>query len=45
VLDEFCKARDAGFFPRVLGIWRSGVHTQSVGGNLALIVATFLKKL
>jgi glycosyltransferase involved in cell wall biosynthesis len=45
VLDEFCKARDAGLFPRMLGILRSGVHTQSLGGNLALVVATFLKKL
>lgn len=45
ILDEFCRARDARLFPRLLGMWRSGVHTQSVGGNLALIVATFLKKL
>jgi len=45
ILDEFCKARDARLFPRLLGMWRSGVHTQSVVGNLALIVATFLKKL
>jgi glycosyltransferase involved in cell wall biosynthesis len=44
-LDEFCMAREASFVPRVLGLWRSGVHAQSVWANLALIAAGFLKKL
>jgi len=44
-LDEFCRARNAWLVPRALGMWRSGVYAQSVWGNLALIAATFLKKI
>jgi glycosyltransferase involved in cell wall biosynthesis len=45
VLDEFARARGRGLIPRMLGVWRSGVHCQTPLSNLALIGAALLKKL
>lgn len=45
LLEQFDRARNAAFLPRVIGIWRSGVYLQTTIGNLGLIAATVLKKL
>jgi glycosyltransferase involved in cell wall biosynthesis len=45
VLDDLCRARDAGLIARIAGIRRSGIYAQSLMGNLGLMVATFLKKI
>jgi hypothetical protein len=45
ILEQYRGAREASLIPRLLGVWRSGVHAQSVWGNLALMATTFLKKL
>ena len=45
ILEQYCGAREASLVPRLLGVWRSGVHAQSSWANLALIATTFLKKL
>ena len=45
LLEHFDRARNAAFFPRVIGIWKSGVYLQTTIGNLGLIAATLLKKL
>ena len=45
LLEQFDRARNAAFFPRVIGVWKSGVYLQTTIGNLGLIAATLLKKL
>lgn len=45
LLDQFERARNASLFPRIIGIWKSGVYLQTTIGNLGLIAATMLKKL
>lgn len=45
ILEQYCGARGASLIPRLIGVWRSGVHAQSGWGNLALMATTFLKKL
>lgn len=45
LLEQFDRARNASFFPRVIGIWKSGIYLQTTIGNLGLIAATLLKKL
>jgi glycosyltransferase involved in cell wall biosynthesis len=42
ILDNFCEARNAGLFPRFLGMRRSGVYAQTGLGNTGLYVATLL---
>jgi glycosyltransferase involved in cell wall biosynthesis len=42
-LDIFFRARNANLFPRLLGMWRSGVYTQSGLGTLGLLIAILLK--
>lgn len=44
ILDEFCSARNARLVPRLIGLRRCGVYTQSRLGNLALCTASLLKK-
>lgn len=44
-LDEFSKARNSHFFARQAGILRSGIHRQTVLGNIGLIAASMLKKI
>lgn len=44
-LEQYCGARGASLIPRLIGVWRSGVHAQSGWGNLALMATTLLKKL
>lgn len=38
-LDEFTAARKKPLFARLAGLLRSGVHRQSLGGTLAILVA------
>jgi glycosyltransferase involved in cell wall biosynthesis len=45
LLEQFNNARHAPLFPRVIGIWRSGVYLQTTLGNLGLIAATLFKRL
>lgn len=45
VFDLFVKAREARFWARLDGVWRSGVYRQTLLGNLGLIAATLFKKL
>lgn len=45
VFNEFARARADWLVPRVLGVRRSGVYGQALLPNLALIVATVLKRL
>jgi len=45
ILDEFCAVRNRWLIPRLLGIWKSGIHRQTFMGNLGLIAAALLKKL
>ena len=45
VLDAFSQARNDWLIPRVLGVKRSGVYGQALLQNVALIVATVLKRL
>jgi glycosyltransferase involved in cell wall biosynthesis len=45
VLDEFMRARERKFPARVWGVVRSGVHRQTVLGNVTLFVAAALKKI
>jgi glycosyltransferase involved in cell wall biosynthesis len=41
----FRRAREQSFFPRVLGILRSGIYRQTLLGNLGLIIATLVRKI
>ncbi|WP_232338204.1 glycosyltransferase family 2 protein [Bordetella flabilis] len=42
---EFDASRHGGIVRRLVGLKRSGVYRQTLGGNLGLIVAAFFKKL
>lgn len=45
ILDQFAAARERWLLPRVAGLMRSGVHRQTLAGNLGLILAAILKKI
>jgi hypothetical protein len=45
ILDLFSTARNRSLFPRLIGIKRSGIHRQTMLGNLGLFVAALLKRL
>jgi glycosyltransferase involved in cell wall biosynthesis len=45
IFQEFDVSRHGGLFRRLIGLKRSGVYRQTTGGNVALIVAAFFKKL
>jgi len=44
-LDEFLKARNSPFIARQIRLRRSGIHRQTVLGNIGLFVASIFKKL
>lgn len=44
ILDRFSAAREKTLFARLIGFYKSGVYRQSLVGNLALILATFMGK-
>ena len=43
-LDHFSAARNRSLIPRIVGIWRSGVHRQSFLENLGLCVGVLVKR-
>ena len=45
VLQTFAKAREASFFARLRGIYKSGVYRQTLRGNIGLIVATLFRRI
>lgn len=45
VLDRFARARNSWLLPRLVGLKRSGIHRQTLLGNLGLVVAALLKKM
>lgn len=45
VLDRFAQARNSWLLPRLIGLKRSGIHRQTLLGNLGLVVAALLKKM
>lgn len=44
-LERFAKARDANLIPRLINLKRSGIHRQTLLGNLGLVAAAIFKKL
>ena len=44
-LDEFSKARASHFLARQVGLMRSGIHRQTMIGNIGLIAASIFKKI
>ena len=45
ILNQFSTARSKTLLPRTIGFIRSGIHRQTVVGNLGLIAATMLGKI
>ena len=45
VLKTFSKAREASFFERLRGVYKSGVYRQTLRGNIGLIVATLFRRI
>jgi len=44
-LDVFSAARQKSFFGRMIGLKRSGIHRQTILGNIGLVAAGILKKM
>ncbi|HSW04853.1 glycosyltransferase family 2 protein [Aquabacterium sp.] len=45
VLDEFVRARKRWLAPRLLGLRRTGIHRQTVLGNLGITLAALINRL
>jgi len=45
ILDRFAQARNLSLIPRLIGLKRSGIHRQTLLGNLGLLVAGIFKKI
>ena len=45
LFDEFSKSRNKGIYSRLRGVIRSGVHRQTLFGNIGLLTASFFNKL
>jgi hypothetical protein len=45
ILDDFAKARQSWLIPRLWLMKRSGIHRQSLGGNIAFCVAAIFNKI
>jgi hypothetical protein len=45
ILDRFVQARDMSLIPRLVGLKRSGIHRQTLMGNIGLIAAAIFKKI
>lgn len=45
LLDEFSTARHRGMFSRLAGLKRSGIHRQTLLGNIGLLAAGILNKI
>jgi glycosyltransferase involved in cell wall biosynthesis len=44
-LESFCRSRQGGAFQRLQGLHQAGVYRQTLAGNAAMWLATFLNKL
>lgn len=44
ILENFAKAREMGFFGRILYFKRSGIYRQTWLGNIGLVIAVIFKK-
>ena len=45
VLDEFTAARQRWMGARLLGLWRTGIHRQTVLGNIGIALAALINRL
>jgi glycosyltransferase involved in cell wall biosynthesis len=45
LFDLFCESRDRSFLGRQIGLLKTGIHRQTLLGNLGLVGASLLKKL
>ncbi len=45
ILDLFCEARTSPFWPRLIGLKRTGIYRQTLAGNISLMAAILLNKL
>lgn len=45
VLAQFVAARNAWLLPRIIGIYKSGIHRQTLKGNIGLILAVLIGKI
>lgn len=45
IFDTFRTARKRSFFPRIMGVWRSGVYCQTLYGNISLTIAVLLNEI
>ena len=45
VLEQFAAARSTWLLPRILGIYKSGIHRQTLKGNIGLILAVLIRKI
>jgi hypothetical protein len=45
ILDQFVIARNGSLLPRLIGLKKSGIHRQTLLGNLGLIAAAIFKKI
>ncbi|OOZ75082.1 glycosyl transferase family 2 [Solemya velum gill symbiont] len=45
ILEHFEKAHSEGLISRMSGFFRSGIYRQTIVGNIALFIATILKKI
>lgn len=45
ILDNFVIARNVSLIKRLIYLWKSGVYRQTYEGNIALWIATILKKI
>ena len=44
IFDHFSTARNRSLIPRIVGIWRSGVHRQSLAENMGLFVGVLVNR-
>ena len=45
VLDDFAAARQRWIGARVVGLWRTGIHRQTVLGNIGIALAALINRL
>ena len=45
VLDEFAAARQRWIGPRLVGLWRTGIHRQTLLGNIGIMLAALINRL
>lgn len=45
VLEQFSVARNRWFLPRIIGIYKSGIHRQTLKGNIGLALTVLIGKI